>query len=366
MGYNIAIYDWSLYTLPSALSTANIEGATYGHGTPSWLGETFTFNGGASTLLSIDDDDDDFEDAYVETGGAQTLAQDVTINGVDYFAGDVVENEFSMLDASGNEIWVVRINGVNVGFSYPSGEDPTAGDDFVGDVGRDGDPADSQDGVGSSEPYNAIICFAPGALIETPEGSRPVETLRVGDLVTTIDRGPVPVRWVSRRQVVFCNGLEDAKPIQIKAGAFAQGYPDDDIVVSPQHRFVMHDHRSQTDKEVFVPAKSLTRLPGVRVMRGKKSVEYIHFALDRHEVVIANGVYTESCFLGPVMLDDTPIRERATLKSIFPDVEFDPGRGYGPTARPVIKMQEARNLIKSSQLAFRAAEPSGPNKVARC
>lgn len=61
-------------------------------------------------------------------------------------------------------------------------------------------------------------------------------------------------------------------------------------------------------------AKALTRLPRVRSMTGKKSVEYIHFAIDRHEVVIANGVRTESCYMGPVLLDDMPLRERARIK----------------------------------------------------
>jgi len=354
LAYYIGIYDWSLYTLPGAIPMAAIEGNTYGHGTPSWLGETFTYNGGASTLLDINDDDADFQDAYVETGGAQTLAQDVTINGVDYFAGDVVENEFSMLDSSGNEVWVVRINGVNVGFSYPSGNDPTPGQTFVGAVGRDGAPADSQDGIGSSEPYSSIICFAPGALIETPGGPRPVESIKFGDLVLTVDSGPAPVRWVSRRHVTFRNGLEDAKPIQIKAGAFAPGAPSDDLVVSPQHRFVFQDRRTANAKEVFVPAKALACQPGVRVMGGKTTVEYIHFAFDRHEVIIANGVKTESCFLGPVALAAIPARDRARIRSIFPKIDFGSGRGYGSTARPVIKYQDARRLLKSRQLIFDA------------
>ena len=41
----------------------------YDAGDPTWLNEAFTFNGGASTLLEISDDDLDFEDADVETRG---------------------------------------------------------------------------------------------------------------------------------------------------------------------------------------------------------------------------------------------------------------------------------------------------------
>lgn len=165
MAYYVAIFDWSLYTLPPAIPMTDIEGDThsndpaspdYNSSAPTWIGETFTFNGGSSTLLAIDDDDADFEDAYVETGSPQTLTQDVTINGTTYPAGSIVQNEFSMLDAGGNEIWVVRIDGVNVGFSYPSGAPPTPGQTFTGAVGRDGDPADSGDGIGSAEPFSSL------------------------------------------------------------------------------------------------------------------------------------------------------------------------------------------------------------------
>ncbi len=364
MAYYIAIYDWSLYALPSAIPMTDIEGDThsndpaapgYSSSVPSWIGETFTFNGGASTLLHIDDDDGFFEDAYVETGGAQTLAQDVTINGTTYLAGSVVENEFAMLDGAGNEIWVVRIDGVNVGFAYPAGNDPVPGETFTGAVGRDGNPLDSGDGVGSAEPYNAIVCYTAGALIETPDGPRPVEDLKVGDLVSTIDSGPAPIRWVSRRKVSFRNGLEDAKPVEIKAGAFAPGLPEIDMIVSPQHRFVFHDCAEPKSDGVFVAAKSLTRLPGVRVMRGKKSVEYIHFALARHEVVLACGLLSESCYIGPTMLNDIPEGQRARIAALFPGIRFDPGRGYGPTARPVRRVQDARALLKARQLIYQPA-----------
>ncbi len=361
MPYFIAIYDWSLYTLPSAIPMSDIEGDThsnhpdapdYSSGAPSWIGETFTFNGGAATLLEIDDDDGDFEDAYVETGGAQTLAQDVVINGTLYLAGSVVENEFSMLDASGNEIWVVRIDGVNVGFTYPYGEHPTVGQTFTGTVGRDGDPADSSDGQGTIEPYSGVICFTPGALIDTPDGRCPVERLRPGDVVTTLDNGVRPIRWVSRRVLSFDGEIDAAKPVEIKAGAFAPGYPGRDLVVSPQHRFLVHDRSRMTASEVLVPAKALTDLPRVRQMRGKKSVEYIHLALDRHEVIFAENLATESCYVGPVVVDGLSHGEKADLAALFPGVDPETGRGYGPTARPVLKVQAARHLMQVGYLFF--------------
>ncbi|MEM1005490.1 MAG: Hint domain-containing protein, partial [Pseudomonadota bacterium] len=38
------------------------------------------------------------------------------------------------------------------------------------------------------------VCFTSGTLIDTPNGSRLIETLTVGDVITTADRGAQPIR----------------------------------------------------------------------------------------------------------------------------------------------------------------------------
>lgn len=363
----IAIFDWSLYSLPSAVPMTNLESDThsnhpdagYNASAPSWIGETFTFDGGSSTLVEINDDDANFEDGYVETGGAQTLSADVTINGTTYLAGAAIENEFSMVDASGNEIFVVRIDGVNVGFAYPTGQEPTSGDDFIGVDGRDGDAADSSDGVsGSAEPYAGIVCFTPGVMIDTPDGPRPVESLQVADVVTTLDGGDQPIRWVSHREVIFNDDLENAKPIQIKAGALSSGMPKRDLVVSPQHRILLNDCSGRSKVEVLVAATALTALPKIRKMNGKRSVTYIHFALDRHQLIFAEGVLTESLYIGEAALINTPIEQRSKIDAMFPKLRFNPTRGYGPTARTVLKVQTAKERLKLGSLAYRATSHS--------
>jgi hypothetical protein len=159
----LGVYSWSLYTTPAALAASNLTGNTtpndpnapgYVATWPSWIGETFTFNGGTADEIEITDDDPDFEDGYVETGAPQTLTTAVTIDGTTFPAGSVVENEFALVDASGLEIYVVRIAGQNVGFTYSHGDEPTAGDDFTATVGLDGSPDDNADGQSSSmEPY---------------------------------------------------------------------------------------------------------------------------------------------------------------------------------------------------------------------
>jgi Ca2+-binding RTX toxin-like protein len=154
-----------MFTLPPDIPMSDITGDShandpngpgYSSTAPTWIGQDFTFGGGTGTDLIIEDDDDSFDDGYVEEGGAQTLASAVTINGVTYPAGSVVENEFSLLDSLGNEVYVLRINGENIGFVYPVGNEPGNGETFTASSGRDGDPVDSGDAQSSSTSYSTM------------------------------------------------------------------------------------------------------------------------------------------------------------------------------------------------------------------
>ncbi|WP_131541653.1 Hint domain-containing protein [Sulfitobacter indolifex] len=151
-----------MFKTPSDLSEANLTGDVqandsaarhYDASKPSWVNQDFKFEGGDGTNIVINDDDSHFEDGYVEEGGAQTLAQPATINGVTYPAGAVLENEFSLIDASGKEVYVLRIDGQNVGFVYPAEEQPKAGESFSATSSRNGDAMDSADGESSSVRY---------------------------------------------------------------------------------------------------------------------------------------------------------------------------------------------------------------------
>ncbi|WP_281859662.1 Hint domain-containing protein, partial [Litoreibacter halocynthiae] len=355
----LGIYSWSQYTTPAGIPSGDLTGDTtpndpaspgYSSSSPSWIGETFTFNGGAPTQIDINDDDGNFEDGYVETGGAQTLAQAVTIDGTLYPAGSVVENEFSLINSSGQEIYVVRINGENVGFTYASGEDPTSGETFTAQQGIDGSPVDNADGTSmSSEPYADIVCFAAGTLIDTVDGQKAVETLQAGDLVMTLDQGPKPVLWLRASNQPLDNAPDDGKPVLISAGALGPGCPCTDLVVSPQHRiFVGGGQLGELfEGEALAPAKSLTRLPGIRHMRGKRDITWVHFSCEKHEVVFSNGCLTESLLLGPMVTNGMTGTERREVSKVFGCSPSRSATLNGPPARNLMTVQDARMVIES-------------------
>ncbi|MEL6960454.1 MAG: Hint domain-containing protein [Pseudomonadota bacterium] len=329
----------------------------YSATSPSWIGETFTFNGGAPSQIDIVDDDGNFEDGYVETGTSQTLASDITIDGTLYPAGSTVENEFSLIDASGQEIFVVRINGENVGFAYANGQTPTTGDAFTAQQGLDGDPIDNADGASSSsEPYADIMCFAPGTLIDTPAGPRPVEQLRVGDLITTQDQGPRPIVWMRSNSQPLGGAPFDARPVLISKGALGPGRPTDDLIVSPQHRVLVGPQQLGQffATEVLVPAKALTSLPGIRHMLGKQEITWIHFACEAHHITTSNGCQTETLLLGPMVLNGLSRAEQEALQRIFRPFSASKAALNGPPARPILSAGACRHRLT---LSLRKDEP---------
>ncbi len=353
----LGIFSWAQYTTPAGIPAGDLTGDTqpndpaspgYSSSAPSWIGETFTFNGGPPTQIDINDDDAFFEDGYVETGGAQTLAQAVTIDGTLYPAGSTVENEFSLINGSGQEIYVVRINGVNVGFTYGSGDEPTLGETFTAAQGLDGDPADNAGGASSSsEPYAGVVCFAAGTLIETPNGPRAVDALQLGDLVSTLDHGPMPILWLRQADQSLDNVSGEDTPVLIARGALGPERPTKDLIVSPQHRILVgNDQLSDIfETEALVPAKSLTSSLGIRHMKGKTHITWIYFACNRHEVVVANGCLTESLLLGPMVVNGLHASERRVLTEIFGAAPKPDAALNGPPARECLTVGAVRRQL---------------------
>ena len=196
-------------------------------------------------------------------------------------------------------------------------------------------------------------CYAPGTLIDTPDGPRPVETLLPGDLVMTLDHGPQPIRWTRSGDQPLEEADVDAKPVLIAAGALGGKLPAQDLIVSPQHRILVGGHRQlqgRFETEAFAPAKSLTKLKGIRHMKGKTKITWIHFACDRHEVVTANGCLSESLLLGPMVVNGMTAPECQALTNIF-GITAAPGAALnGPPARQCLNVGAVRRqLAKSSE-----------------
>ena len=70
---------------------------------------------------------------------------------------------------------------------------------------------------------------------------------------------------------------------------------------------------------------------------------------------MAEGVPTESCYLGPMVLQHMSRSQLRTVMARFPALKPGRGDGYGRLARPVLKVREARRLLATGQLGFACA-----------
>ena len=247
---------------------------------------------------------------------------------------------------------VLELDGVPVGLIGPDapaagGELVVTGVDAPGDLPRGLDLAAiglpvNEDGQQAGRPRKTLFAFTPGTRIDTPDGPRPVEALAPGDLVTTLDNGSQPVRWIGRRLVPLAEMTlrEDLRPVCLDSGAFGNPAP---LMVSPRHRILLNDWRAQVyfgEDQMLIPVQALINGTTVRQMMPEAGVTYVHLLFDRHEVIVAEGVLSESFHPGEAGLGALDPAQRHEIEALFPDRGLDRRRA----AFPILRMSEARAL----------------------
>jgi hypothetical protein len=133
----------------------------------------------------------------------------------------------------------------------------------------------------------APSCFARGTSLLTPTGPRRVEDLADGDLMLTVSGQVQPVKWVGSTHVQ-CNSHRQpgrVMPVRIAAGAFGTGLPERDLFLSPEHA-VFHG-------DAMIPVHLLINGATIRQVPVDHIV-YYHVELARHDVLLAEGLPTES------------------------------------------------------------------------
>lgn len=187
-----------------------------------------------------------------------------------------------------------------------------------------------------------VPCFVAGARIDTDRGPVPVERIAVGDMVLTLDDGYQPVRWCGRREVVSRGALA---PVRIPAGTFGD---HGSLAVSPQHRLFFSGWQAElycAEAEVLVRAVHLVKAGRLSQDCSGTPVSYHHLLFDRHQVIRAEGLWSESYHPGPVTLAGHDPEVQQELCSLFPELAGDPDQGYGPAARPEARAHVAALLF---------------------
>jgi hypothetical protein len=165
----------------------------------------------------------------------------------------------------------------------------------------------------------------------------------------TRDDGPQEVIWTGQRRMSGARlfAMPDQRPIRIRAGALGIYRPDEDLVVSPEHRVLVTGaaaHDLWGESEVLVSARDLVSDRLVTVDHSLRETWYVHLMLERHQVIWANGLEVETFHPGYMGLENLGGNQRQSLLSLFPDLEADPFN-YGAPARRMLNKAEAAILM---------------------
>jgi hypothetical protein len=129
------------------------------------------------------------------------------------------------------------------------------------------------------------LCYLAGTHIHTPSAERRIETLAIGDEITTID-GTQRLRWIGRHSYPRAVAGPWVSPIRISTDAFGQGLPHRDLLVSPWHAILLGD--------VLVRAADLVNGSTITQIFPGMVVHYLNLEFDAPTVVYAEGVAAET------------------------------------------------------------------------
>jgi len=148
-----------------------------------------------------------------------------------------------------------------------------------------------------------VVCYLKGTQILTKNGYRRIEDLKVGDPIATLGTihdnhrvvphsrvRMVPIVWMGHFNVKVKNS--SSLPICIRAHAFANNVPTEDLYVSPVHRiFTGTTMRLARD---LVNGTTIFQLPFEP--ENQDPIVYYHIELPAHSAIVAQGVPSESFY----------------------------------------------------------------------
>lgn len=355
---------------------------------------------GRQTVIDVDETDGVYENAAALAGTYGDLEMvditnyDVGDDGViwsdEVGTGDYIEYTIDGVTYSSPQDAIILYNAIiterdgtvhNVEVSVIQAPN---GDTFINDIGNTGatdnlniktielvnpTATDSAGRNTFASTQNTAVCFGEDTLITTPQGLRPIQTLRAGDLVTTLGGAHMPIEWVGVSHIAA--GARHA-PIVLETGAIAANLPTRRLFLSPQHRVLVTSaivRRMFHCHSIFVAAKFLSPIPGVSQPEAAGRVAYWHILCRPHTVIFANGVAVETLFPGPVALRNLPAKALATIAAITKEDGTQFAQPCFKVPPPPLQRELVARHIKNSKsltagLAARHPAPARPASLA--
>jgi hypothetical protein len=126
--------------------------------------------------------------------------------------------------------------------------------------------------------------------VSAAAGERPVEDLRIGDVVLTLS-GPKAIKWIGYNKYIKEGDRRwqaSVMPIRVARFAIDDDAPRRDLYLSPGHCVFFNG--------ALIPVKYLVNGTSIApaVPAGTLAIEYYHVEFDAHEVIYAEGAQVES------------------------------------------------------------------------
>ena len=150
---------------------------------------------------------------------------------------------------------------------------------------------DKDNGNGNGNGKHAM-CFLKGTKIQTAEGERKVEDVKIGELLPTMFGGLRPVQWIGRYPIRRSDPtkpwVKDALPVRIARSALAPNVPHTDLYVTRGHSLLIDG--VLVPAEVLINGTTITRYEA----REYDELEFFHVKLESHDVIYAEGAPAET------------------------------------------------------------------------
>lgn len=184
-----------------------------------------------------------------------------------------------------------------------------------------------------------MTCFATGTKVTTEEGEIAVDQLKPGQRILTRDNGYQPVRWIwtTRMSGRYLFDNPHLRPVMVRKGAFGDGMPVADTMMSQNTRVPVVTKSLRLigiERIEMLALKNLIDHDSVLFMP-VVGIQYVHLVFDQHEIVAANGFWTECFNTTDTSLKGVGNAQRLEILDIFP------------------KLKAVRNCEQPVQQAFR-------------
>ncbi len=150
-------------------------------------------------------------------------------------------------------------------------------------------------------PSTDLPGVAAGTLVDTPDGPRPVESLRPGDDVLTGGAAVCKLRWNDTREVV---AIGQTAPVLIRAPYFGL---NDDLRVTPSTRMLVSgaavEYQFGTDA-VLIRACDMVNNVSIKRDHSRPVIVFHHLMLDDHDCVSVGRCRVETVLLSDLLAAD--------------------------------------------------------------